>query len=201
MEELAKTRSDAWGEQLTDTERWDIFRLTKPPREGEDENRVVLRSYEDSKTYIADSLRLSPPSRAGWYRFLARMRKEERLQLICRVSGSAESAHDLAAEAKIDSAKAGETFRALAVDAAMNGDDKAASLYASAASMFLNSSQKEVELKLKDRAQSVKEEELRIAQEKLKIEQQKNAKATETIKDTKLTPEEREQKLKEIFGL
>lgn len=181
-----KTRIDAWGEELSEETRWEIYGLTKPPQEG-DEERVYLRTYEDAKAYLAEGLRLSPPSRAGWYRFLARMRQQLQLKTIFRVSGSCESAKEMASEAKIDFTKAADAFRAQAVDAAMDGNEKAAALYANAATAFAQESRKA--------------EELKIALRKLELLEKKEADAKKTVTDTKLTPEEREQKLKEIFGL
>ena len=47
----------------------------------------------------------------------------------------------------------------------------------------------------------MKEDELKIAQKKLEIMEAKEAAAVKTVNDTKLTPEEREARLKEIFGI
>ena len=35
--DLTKTRSDAWGEDLPEETRWEIYGFTKPPRAGDDE--------------------------------------------------------------------------------------------------------------------------------------------------------------------
>ena len=72
--DLTKTRSDAWGEDLPEETRWEIYGFTKPPREGDDESRPHLKSYEDAREHAA-ARGITPPSRAGWYRFLARMRE------------------------------------------------------------------------------------------------------------------------------
>ena len=184
--DLTKTRSDAWGEDLPEETRWEIYGFTKPPREGDDESRPHLKSYEDAREHAA-ARGITPPSRAGWYRFLARMRQQLQLKTIFRVSGSCESAKEMASEAKIDFTKAADAFRAQAVDAAMDGNEKAAALYANAATAFAQESRKA--------------EELKIALRKLELLEKKEADAKKTVTDTKLTPEEREQKLKEIFGL
>ena len=188
--DLAKTRSDAWGEDLPEETRWEIYGFTKPPREGDDASREH-----------AAARGIAPPSRAGWYRFLARMRKAEHLRLVYRVQGAGETATDLAREAGITDATAAEAFRALSVNAAMDGDDKGAALYANAAAKFRDATLKSSEITLRERAQTVKEEELKIAQERLRILQAREAKAVDALTETKLTPAEREAKLKEIFGL
>ena len=197
--DLTKTRSDAWGEDLPEETRWEIFGFTKPPRE-DDADRPHLKSYEDAREHAA-ARGIAPPSRAGWYRFLARMRKAEHLRLVYRVQGAGETATDLAREAGITDATAAEAFRALSVNAAMDGDDKGAALYANAAAKFRDATLKSSEITLRERAQTVKEEELKIAQEKLRILQAKEAKAVDAVSDAQLTDAERVEKVKSIFGI
>ena len=163
--DLTKTRSDAWGEDLPEETRWEIYGFTKPPREGDDESRPHLKSYEDAREHAA-ARGIPPPSRAGWYRFLARRRYAAQLRLAYRVQGAGETATDLAREAGITDATAAEAFRALSVNAAMDGDDKGAALYATAAAKFRVVTLKSSEITLRERAQTVKEEELRLAREK-----------------------------------
>lgn len=198
--DLTKTRSDAWGEDLPEETLWEIYGYTKPPREGDDESRPHLKSYEDAREHAA-ARGITPPSRAGWYRFLARMRKAEHLRLVYRVQGAGETATDLAREAGITDATAAEAFRALSVNAAMDGDDKGAALYANAAAKFRDATLKSSEITLRERAQTVKEEELKIAQEKLRLLQAKEAKAVDAVSDAQLTDAERVEKVKSIFGI
>ena len=172
--DLAKTRSDAWGEDLPEETRWEIYGFTKPPREGDDESRPHLKSYEDAREHAA-ARGITPPSRAGWYRFLARMRKAEHLRLVYRVQGAGETATDLAREAGITDATAAEAFRALSVNAAMDGDDKGAALYALTAARFKAATIKSGEFALRERAQATKEEQLRLEREKFEYNAAKKA--------------------------
>ena len=172
--ELAKTRSDAWGEDLPEETRWEIYGFTKPPREGDDASRPHLKSYEDAREHAA-ARGITPPSRAGWYRFLARMRKAEHLRLVYRVQGAGETATDLAREAGITDATAAEAFRALSVNAAMDGDDKGAALYANAAAKFKEATLKSNELALRERAQATKDDQLKLAREKFEFDAAKKA--------------------------
>ena len=172
--DLTKTRSDAWGEDLPEETRWEIYGYTKPPREGDDESRPHLKSYEDAREHAA-ARGITPPSRAGWYRFLARMRKAEHLRLVYRVQGAGETATDLAREAGITDATAAEAFRALSVNAAMDGDDKGAALYALTAARFKAATIKSGEFALRERAQATKEEQLRLEREKFEYNAAKKA--------------------------
>ena len=129
------------------------------------------------------------------------MRKAEHLRLVYRVQGAGETATDLAREAGITDATAAEAFRALSVNAAMDGDDKGAALYANAAAKFRDATLKSSEITLRERAQTVKEAELKIAQEKLRLLQAKEAKAVDAVADAQLTDAERVEKVKSIFGI
>ena len=203
--ELAKTRSDAWGEDLPEETRWEIYGFTKPPREGDDESRPHLKSYEDAREHAA-ARGITPPSRAGWYRFLARMRKAEHLRLVYRVQGAGETATDLAREAGITDATAAEAFRALSVNAAMDGDDKGAALYANAAAKFRDATLKSSEITLRERAQETKDELLKLAREKFEFDAAKKAmelaaEIKDVAGDDSLDDDEKIQKVREaLFG-
>lgn len=195
----AKTRSDAWGENLPDDLRRQIYAYTRPPAKDEAE-RPFIENFDEACGFLL-SRGLAVPSRAGWYRFLARMRRDEKLALVARAASSGETAADLASEASVDPAVAAAAFDALAVDAATDGDGKTAALYANAAAKYRDAVHAAADLELRRAAQKVKEEELKIAQEKLALLQAKEAKAVATVANETLTPEQREARLKEIFGL
>ena len=203
--DLTKTRSDAWGEDLSEETRWEIYGFTKPPREGDDASRPHLKSYEDAREHAA-ARGITPPSRAGWYRFLARMRKAEHLRLVYRVQGAGETAADLAREAGITDATAAEAFRALSVNAAMDGDDKGAALYANAAAKFRDATLKSSEITLRERAQETKDEQLRLEREKFEYNAAKKAmefaaEIKTVAADDGLDDDEKIQKVREaLFG-
>ena len=194
-----KTRSDAWGEDLPDETRRQIYRLTKPPRNEETEGPRIA-SYEDALGYAVEN-GVEPPSRAGWYRFLARMRRDEKLALVARAASSGGTAADLASEAKIDPAVAAAAFDALAVDAATDGDAKTSALYANAAAKYRDAIRTAQELALRTRAQTVKEDELRLAREKFEAAERRLDAARGVAQDETLTDAERVAKIKGIFGI
>lgn len=168
----AKTRTDAWGENLPEDLKARLYAWTKPPAPDEAGEsmgpaRPWLKSYEDALRQL--SLEgVVAPSRAGWYRFLGRMRRAERLSLVYRVASSAGTAKDVAGAARVSDAVAAETFKALAVDAAMAGDEKTASLYAGAASAIAARLQKDRELALRREKFEAAEKRLEAVQNAVK---------------------------------
>lgn len=195
----AKTRSDAWGEDLPEETRWELYRLTKPPREGGGEG-PRLKSYEDARGHAA-ARGIPPPSRAGWYRFLARMRRDENVSLVARAASSGGTAADLASEAGIDPAVAAAAFDALAVDAATGGDAKTSALYANAAAKYRDAIRAAADLELRTRSQAVKEEELKLARERFEAAERRLDAARETVADARLTDAERVARIRGIFGI
>ena len=194
---LKKTRSDAWGETLPEETRWRLYRWSKPLAEGEDP-RPELHTYELAKAQL-EKEGVTPPARPGWYRFLARMRLEDKLQLVCNARESGEGAREIS-RASVSDKVAAETFRALAVDAAMNGDEKGADLYSAASARFAAGALHRADLDLRARAQTVKEAELALAREKFEAAERRLNAAKETANDTQLTNEQKLAKMKEIFG-
>ncbi len=193
-----KIRVDAWGEGLAEDVRWTIYSYTRPRGQDEDE-RTYLRSYEEASRWLSDS-GYAVPSRAAWYRFLGRMRCAERIRIVEQIASSARTA-GATAKVAVDDGCAAETFKGLAVDAALEGDAERSAVYARASALFAERASKAAELGLKERAQATKEDQLRLAREKFEAAERREAAAKGVIGDTKLTPEERDAKLKEIFGI
>lgn len=175
-----KTRVDAWGESLTQEVKARLYAWTKPLAPNE-ETRPYLKSYDEALAQL--SLEgIVAPSRAAWYRFLSRMRREERLSLVYRVASSAGTAKDVAGMAKVSDAVAAETFKALAVDAAMAGDEKTASLYAGAAAAISTRLQKDKELALKRAKFEAAEKRLEDVQNAVKTAKASGGLTPETLK-------------------
>ncbi len=197
----SKTRSDAWGEDLPEETRWELYALTKPPTEEERQaGRAWLRDFRrDVLPHLSLQGHVAP-SQSAWYRFLGRMRREERVRLVASVESSSGTAGDLA-RAAVDDATAAEAYKGLSVDAAMSGDAKSAALYAQAANAFRDRAQKGEELRLKVRAQETRDEALRLAREKFEAAERRENAAKAAITDTRLTDAERAAKLREIYGI
>ena len=148
-----KERSDAWGASLPEEVRWQLYdtlaAMPWPAVPGELEKRGV-----------------ETPSRAGWYRFLARQRKADAARRIERIAQSVAEAQAVADKHGIKAAVFVETLKSLAIDRAMGGDDKAATSLAAAAASIWANAQREKEIDLKSRSISVQEASASLAREK-----------------------------------
>ena len=165
-----KLRADAWEAPLAEETRRELYRLTKPPTvEEAADGRPFLRDFErDVRPYL--SLRgITEPSRAGWYRFLGRMREEEAAQTVISVETSKRIAQGITAS-KIDPRLAADMMTSLSVDEAAKPaeerNEKVMQIFAASAAMFNAAAQKAEELALKGRAQETKDAQLKLAREK-----------------------------------
>ncbi len=188
--ETAKERSDAWGADIPEKIRWDVYDTCR----GLPWPKAVVDQLE-----AIGIKRL--PSRAGWYRFLARMRRLDASRRIEKIAASVAEAQSVADKAGIKAAVFVETMKTLAIDSAMSGDNKSATALAAAAAAIWDRAQKEKELELKSRAQETKDAQLALAREKFEAAERRENAAKAAVCDTKLTPEEREAKLREIYGI
>ena len=182
-----KTNCTAWGENLPEETRWQIYdtlaAMPWPAVPGELEKRAV-----------------EVPSRAGWYRFLARMRKADAARRIERIAQSVAEAQSVADKHGIKAAVFVETLKSLAIDRAMGGDDKAATSLAAAAASIWSNAQRERELELKADKGRRDDEALKLAREKFEAAERRENAARNALGDTKLTDAAKIAKMKEIFG-
>ena len=190
VEEISKSRSDAWGEDLPENIRWEAYDLAK------------ALPWPKAVCDQLEALGIERlPSRSAWYRFLSRMRKADAARRIERIAQSVAEAQAVADKAGIKAAVFVETLKSIAIDRAMTGDDKAATSLASAAASIWGAAQRDKELELKTAAQKTKDEQLALAREKFEAAERRENAAKATVSDTRLTPEEREAKLREIYGI
>jgi len=185
-----KERTDAWGADLPEKVRWDIYDLAR----SQPWPQAVAAQLQ-----ALGVVRL--PSRAGWYRFLNRMRRADSQRRIEKIAESVAEAQSVADKAGIKSKTFIETMKTLAIDCAISGDNKSATALAAAAASIWDRAQRDKELELKDRAQETKDAALALAREKFEAAEKrlnavKNAVGTEDITDA-----ERVAKVRSIFGL
>ena len=186
---MKKPRIDSWAAPLTEEQGWTLY------------YKALRCPWQDAARWAAKEFGLArAPSRSAFYDWLRLMRAKEHEHRMGQAAIAAAEAVALGKRATRDEAII-QALKALATEAALQSDAKTASSLIQSAMAIKDRLQKEAELKLKDRAQGVKEDELKIAQKKLEIMEAKEAAAVKTVNDTKLTPEEREARLKEIFGI
>ena len=198
------TRSDAWEAQLPAETAKELYRLTKCPTEEEAKaGRPWLRDYDRDVLPYLSLQGIVAPSRAGWYRFLGRMREDEAAQTIISVETSKRIAQGITA-AKIDPQLAADMMTSLAVDEAAKPyeqrNEKVMQIFASAAAMFANAAQRDRELALKADKGRRDDEALKLAREKFEAAERRENAARSALGDTKLTDAAKIAKMKEIFG-
>ena len=198
------TRSDAWEAKLPAETAKELYRLTKCPTEEEAKaGRPWLRDFDRDVLPYLSLQGIVAPSRAGWYRFLGRMREDEAAQTVIGVETSKRIAQGITA-AKIDPQLAADMMTSLAVDEAAKPyeqrNEKVMQIFASAAAMFKSAEQRDRELALKAAAQQTKDEQLKLAREKFEAAERRENAAKAALGDTKLTNEAKLAKMKEIFG-
>lgn len=185
-------RSDSWYAEVPEEE---LAKLYSMARRGAQWFEVVKAANDELGLNVH-------PSRSAYYRWMDWMREQDSERRLAQARIAALEADRLAKGVGLNDDTAIMAYKSLAAEMALKtGNAKEAGHFMRMATDLIDRQlhAKEIDLKTQDLAR--KEEELKIAQEKLRIEQAKNAKAVEAVKDTKLTPEERQQKLKEIFGL
>ena len=196
-----KTNSNAWGEDLPEDTRWEIYALTKPPTEEEREaGRVWLRDFRADVLPWLSLQGYVAPSQAAWYRFLGRMREAEAAKTIIGVETSKRIAQGIV-RADVDARLAAEMMTALSVDAAARGNGEAAKILADSAAKYHAAAQGAERLRLDAARQRTAEEQLKLAREKFEAAERRENAAKGAIADAKLTDEQRMAKLREIYGI
>ena len=175
MQNLRKTRADAWGGNFSDEVQTCLY------VEGS------AMSYQIAKAWAKKDLKIDLPGPSCWYRFLQRMREEDAALRLAKASDSSREIGSIAQKAAIGDTDLIKSLQSLGATAALQGDVDTANKFISMATNLAH---------VASRA-----EELRIANEKLKILQAKEAKAVEAVKDDKLTDAERVAQMKSIFGI
>ena len=224
-----KTRTDAWESCLTEEQQRSLYAWSRTPiDDGSDSPRRP--TYEQAREYIASlevkkvvvesrsrrkddedsalqlqlpTTTIPVPSRASWFRFLARQRKVDAIQQLCRIEAARDWGREVVSAAGMDPAELAAAFRAKAMDAMMDDDPKAVSAYAAAASALQDRAQKQQELALKERAQQTKDEQLKLAREKFEAAErrlQAVQDAVDAAKGGKLDPARVADEIDKILG-
>lgn len=202
---MKKTHSNAWGEDLPEETRRQLYAYTKPPTDEEKKaGRPWLRDFDRDVLPYLSLQGIVAPSRAGWYRFLGRMREQAAARTIIGLETSKRIAQGMA-ESGVDPRLAADVMTSLAVDEAAKPEEerneKVMGIFASAAAMFRTTDQRERELKLKAAAQQTKDEQLKLAREKFEAAEKRLAAVQGAVDAPQLSDAERVAKIKGIFGM
>lgn len=209
---MRKTHSNAWGEDLPEETRRQLYAYTKPlteeEREGRAPSRPWLRDFDRDVLPYLSLHGIVAPSRAGWYRFLGRMREQAAARTIIGLETSKRIAQGMA-ESGVDPRLAADVMTSLAVDEAAKPEEerneKVMGIFASAAAMFRTTDQRERELKLKAAAQQTKDEQLKLAREKFEAAEKRLAAVQEAVKAARATDgglsEEALAKIEQAVGM
>ena len=185
----AKTRSDAWGSDLPEETRWRLY------------DELGARSFGEEVMSAIAKTGASVPSRACWYRFLARMRQADAERRIAKIAQSVAEAQKVADKHGVTAPVLVETLKTLAVDRAMTGDDTAAQKFAAAAASIWDRAQREREIELKQAAQRTRDEQLKLAREKFEAAEKRLAAVQGAVDEPQLSDAERVARIKGIFGM
>lgn len=204
-----KTHSNAWGEDLPEETRRQLYAYTKPPTDEEKKaGRPWLRDFDRDVLPYLSLQGIVAPSRAGWYRFLGRMREQAAARTIIGLETSKRIAQGMA-DSGVDPRLASDVMTSLAVDEAAKPDEerneKVMRIFAYAAAQFRRTDQRERELKLKAAAQQTKDEQLKLAREKFEAAEKRLAAVQEAVKAARATDgglsEEALAKIEQAVGM
>lgn len=182
-----KRRSDSWDAALSEAERWEAYEKSKG---------VAWSAFA---AYLKEEYG-AEVGRTAIYDWQAWMRGQEGAHRLERAIAARKELKGLADAGALD-AQTADAYMALANDAILSGDPgKAAKIVAAAvqinaASLRLAEQRQNAErLKLQERA-------LELQREKFEAAEKRLGEAKAVLSDGRLTPEEREARYREIFGL
>ena len=184
-----KVRIDRWDADLTEEQRWAAYDKAHG-------TPWYLWAQWVREQYGAEV------SRAGYYRWMASMREGASNRRLEQAAIAIAEAGKLADRAGNGDKILAGAYKALAADAAMSsGDAETAQRYVQMAMAIEDRVRGKYELELKEAAQKTRDEMLRLAREKFEAAEKRNNAVKATVTDSSLSPEEREQRIREIFGL
>ena len=197
------TRSDAWEAQLPADTAKELCRLTKPPTEEERKaGRPYLRDFDRDVLPYLSLQGIVAPSRAGWYRFLGRMREQEAAETIISVETSRRIARGIQ-EVSVDYRLAADMMTSLSVDAATKGNGEAAKILGYTAAKYAKAALGEEKLKLDAARQRTADEQLKLAREKFEAAEkrlERVAEIADAARGGKVDPEKVADEIDRILG-
>jgi len=184
-------RTDSWAAGLTEDQKWTLF------------HRARKCAWEEAAGWAVKEFGLERmPSRTAFFNWKAAMQKDEHPHMIEQSLLAQEQAKSIAERYEVTDEEHVKMLLSAATNATiLTENSKLAAQLIECAMDIKDRTQRAQELKLEERKIAVKEEELTIARRKLEIYEKAKSAAKKVTEDKKLTPEEREARIKAIFGL
>ncbi len=184
-----KPRADAWDAALTDAQRWQAY----------DQMRRA-RWYEVAEWAQAEFGLARAPGRNALYAWAKRMRS---LESAHRIEQAIEAREEIGAMAGTAAAsdRLIAAYQSLAAELALKGNAPDAVRLTTMAMQLAAQQTAAAELAIKRQRLGQQQDALRLAREKFEAAEARLASASAAVADDTLTPEARQTRLKEIFGL
>jgi hypothetical protein len=184
-----KLRADAWDAPLTDAQRWQAY----------DQMRRA-RWYEVAEWAQAEFGLARAPGRNALYAWAKRMRSLESAHRIEQAVQAREEIGALAGTAAA-SDRLIAAYKSMAAELALKGNAADAVKLTTMAMQLAAQQTAAAELAIKKQRLDQQQDALRLAREKFEAAEARLAAAAGAVADDTLTPEARQARLKEIFGL
>ena len=187
---MKKVRTDAWGGDLPEETRRQLYAYTKAPTPWASSSLSLSRASGDAlrAASTASGSGSVPSAEAEQARFSVEGAK--------RIAEGVVAAH-------VDAKLAADYLTAKALDASTDPRPEAqqsAAILAAAAAKFHSAAVATEKLKLDAARQRTADEQLRLAREKFEAAEKRLAAVAEVTGDMKLTPEEKLKELDRLFG-
>jgi len=182
-------RTDSWAAALTEEQRWQLYEKSLQP------GVWTLAASWAVKEFGLEKM----PSQTAFYRWKLQMRKCEHEHRMEQAAAAAAEAAAMGATVTKDEALVA-AFKALATEAALATDAKTAVAFVQSAVAIHDRIFRKKELALKASEGERRDKELALAREKFEAAEKRLAAVDETVKDVKLTPEQKVAELDKLFG-
>lgn len=186
-----KIRCDSWASKLTETQAWELY------------DKACRCKWFVAAKWAKEEFDLERvPSKTSFYAWKETMAKDEHSHRIDQALVAQMRQREIAQKYAITDEEQIKALMSAATDAAIiTGNAKLTGDLVEIAMAIKDRQQRAEELRIEERKIAIKEEDLQIAKKRLEIYEAKEKKSAEVVKNNKLTPEEKERKIKEIFGL
>ncbi len=184
-----KPRADAWDAALTDAQRWQAY----------DQFRRA-RWYEVAEWAQAEFGLPRAPGRNALYAWAKRMRAQESAHRIEQAIQAREEIGAMAGTAAAND-RLIAAYKSMAAELALKGNAGDAVRLTTMAMQLAAQQTAAAELDIKRQRLGQQQDALRLAREKFEAAERRLADAKDAVANSSLTPEERDARLREIFGL